>query len=619
MTGARLEILSKGNQDIYLTGNPSMTYFKTVYKRHTNFALETKNVSFNYFTNLQYTTVTTSTIKLEKLGDLITNIFLVFNLPDILSESDRKVSWIKYIGLNILNKVSISIGGNLIDEQYSEWMFIWNELTLSKDKKELYYRLIGHEKELYEPSEAYNRNSFYPDCAFEKTKSVAWFNEDTENVEYKNISVNHAYNKPPSIPSRQIYVPLNFWFTSDYGLALPLIALQYHEISMTFEFKSISELYTLLVSLEDIKRYGISQSSDKDIDKIYLNKYNIVGILTEEQRIKPDISNQAHHIKNFLTDSLISPIRKSKNDWELKPHLEITYAYLDDEEKKIFMTKKHDYLIHQVKKIEKIGLFGNLSIKLNFSNPVKELIWVCYRNDRKNYNDFNNYTNWENQKKPKWQRTFSKENKIFIDFQESTYWNSTLGGNNIRMGRDPLLGYLYIKKLINKVDSNGNVLTDPITGENQTTYTEIARFDTSYDTLPPEFNTSINNEPINLIENYENNKKNILKSAKLLLNNFDRFSEKHYDYFNKLQPYSHHTSSPPDGILTYSFALKPESIQPSGTCNFTKLTNKQLKIETIIPPINNNGDYEYLFNVNIYALTYNILTISNGMAGLVFI
>ena len=136
MTGARLEILSKGNQDIYLTGNPSMTYFKTVYKRHTNFALETKNVSFNYFTNLQYTTVTTSTIKLEKLGDLITNIFLVFNLPDILSESDRKVSWIKYIGLNILNKVSISIGGNLIDEQYSEWMFIWNELTLSKDKKE---------------------------------------------------------------------------------------------------------------------------------------------------------------------------------------------------------------------------------------------------------------------------------------------------------------------------------------------------------------------------------------------------------------------------------------------------------------------------------------------------
>ena len=101
MTGARLEILSKGNQDIYLTGNPSMTYFKTVYKRHTNFSLETKNISFNYFTNLQYTSTTTSTIKLEKLGDLITNMFLVFNLPDILSESDRKVSWIKYIGLNI--------------------------------------------------------------------------------------------------------------------------------------------------------------------------------------------------------------------------------------------------------------------------------------------------------------------------------------------------------------------------------------------------------------------------------------------------------------------------------------------------------------------------------------
>ena len=246
MTGARLELSAKGSQDIYLTGNPLMTYFKTVYKRHTNFALESKNISFNYFTNLQYTSTTTSTIKLEKLGDLITNMFLVFNLPDILSESDRKVSWIKYIGLNILNKVSISIGGNLIDEQYSEWMFIWNELTLSKEKKDLYYKLIGHEQELYEPAEAYSRNSYYPECGFSATRSVAEFNEYTGNVQYKTIT-NHSYNKPPSIPSRQVYVPLNFWFTSDYGLALPLVALQYHDISMTFEFKSISELYTLLV------------------------------------------------------------------------------------------------------------------------------------------------------------------------------------------------------------------------------------------------------------------------------------------------------------------------------------------------------------------------------------
>ena len=90
-------------------------------------------------------------------------MFLVFNLPDILSESDRKLSWIKYIGLNIINKISISIGGNLIDEQYSEWMFIWNEISLPAEKKDLYYKLIGHEKELYDPGMAYNRNSFYPE------------------------------------------------------------------------------------------------------------------------------------------------------------------------------------------------------------------------------------------------------------------------------------------------------------------------------------------------------------------------------------------------------------------------------------------------------------------------
>ena len=619
MTGARLELSAKGSQDIYLTGNPLMTYFKTVYKRHTNFALESKNISFNYFTNLQYTSTTTSTIKLEKLGDLVTNMFLVFNLPDILSESDRKVSWIKYIGLNIINKVSISIGGNLIDEQYSEWMFIWNEISLSSEKKDLYYKLIGHEKELYDPGEAYNRNSYYPECGFSEKKTVANFNEETGNIDYKTIT-NHSYNKPPSISSRQIYVPLNFWFTSDYGLALPLVALQYHDISMSFEFKSISELYTLLVSLDDIKKYGISQKSDKDADKIYLEKYTVRQILDNDIRIKPDISNPSHDIKNFLSDSIISPVRKNKNEWELKPYLEITYAYLDDDERKIFTNKKHDYLIHQIKKVEKIGLLGNTSVKLNFDNPIKELIWVCYRNDRKDFNDFNNYTNWEDPNKPQWQTSFSKNNYTFpgyIDIQEGTYWSSSLGGANIRIGRDPTLGYLYIKKLINKLDQGGNNIINQTTGEIETTYIEIARFDTSYDTPPPQQVSNI--KPINLVDTYENNKKNIIKSAKLLLNNYDRFSEKEYDYFNKLQPYLYHTSSPTDGIMIYSFAIQPESIHPSGSCNFTQLTNKQLNIETIIPPLDENGDYKYLFNINIYALTYNILTINAGMGGLVFV
>ena len=167
------------------------------------------------------------------------------------------------------------------------------------------------------------------------------------------------------------------------------------------------------------------------------------------------------------------------------------------------------------------------------------------------------------------------------------------------------------------MDQGGNNIINQTTGEIETTYIEIARFDTSYDTPPPQQVSNI--KPINLVDTYENNKKNIIKSAKLLLNNYDRFSEKEYDYFNKLQPYLYHTSSPTDGIMIYSFAIQPESIHPSGSCNFTQLTNKQLNIETIIPPLDENGDYKYLFNINIYALTYNILTINAGMGGLVFV
>lgn len=617
MTGALLQLSATGNEDVYLTGNPQITYFKSVYKKHTNFALESKKINFEYFTNLDYTNDTTSNIKLEKLGDVITKMFLVFNLPNILSESNRKFSWIKYIGLNIINKVSVSIGGNLIDEHYSEWLFIWNELTLTKEKKEMYYNLIGHQEEIYKPDEAYNRKSFYPECSFNEIKNVPVVNNDTGNIEYKTI-INHSYKKPPSIASRQVFLPLNFWFTTDYALGLPLIALQYHDVTMSFEFKSISELYTLIVSLDDIKNYGVSISGDKDIDKIYLNKYTINDVEKNDIRIKPDLSNPEHEIKNFLSENLINPVKSRNNDWELKPHLEVTYAYLDDDERKLFTNNRHSYLIQQVKKIEKIGIFGNTNVKMDFKHPVKELIWVCSRDDRKDFNDFNNYTNWEDIDKPSWQTNFSQNSHTFpgyIDIQQGTYWSSTLGGANIRIGRDDNLGYLYIKKLINKQDENGNIIINSNTQQPETIYHEIARFDTSYETPPPQNIGNI--QPIDIVSSYESNQKNIVKKVRLLLNNYDRFGEKNYEFFNALQPYQYHSGSNKDGIMVYSFAINPEENQPSGTCNFTKLNSKQLNIETIIPPTTNNK-YDYLFNINIYCVNYNILNIQSGMGSLLF-
>ena len=103
----------------------------------------------------------------------------------------------------------------------------------------------------------------------------------------------------------------------------------------------------------------------------------------------------------------------------------------------------------------------------------------------------------------------------------------------------------------------------------------------------------------------------------LLLNNYDRFGEKNYEFFNGVQPYLYHSGTNKDGIMVYSFAVNPEENQPSGTCNFTKLNSKQLNIETIIPPITNNK-YDYLFNINIYCVNYNILTIQSGMGSLLF-
>ena len=174
-----------GSEDIYLTGNPQMTFFKSVYKKHTNFAMDTAKIKIPK-SELKYTTTTTCKVKLDRNGDLANTVYIGLTLPAIFSNSTYKFQWVKYIGNNIISKVGIYINGLKIDEQYGEWMLIWNELNLTDDKKKIYYDLIGHTPELYDPAHAYSRNGFYPDSALDANDKL-------------------NYNKPPSIPEKVIY------------------------------------------------------------------------------------------------------------------------------------------------------------------------------------------------------------------------------------------------------------------------------------------------------------------------------------------------------------------------------------------------------------------------------
>ena len=120
------------------------------------------------------------------------------------------------------------------------------------------------------------------------------------------------------------------------------------------------------------------------------------------------------------------------------------------------------------------------------------------------------------------------------------------------------------------------------------------------------------NLALQFISNMEDTGLNNCSLAKLQLNGQDRFAERDGDYFNIVQPYYHHTRTPAPGINIYSFGLKPEEHQPSGTCNFSRIDNAKMIFNN--PVTANAGSV----NIHLFAINYNVLRIMSGMGGLAY-
>jgi hypothetical protein len=179
MGGGLLQLVAYGAQDVYLTGNPQITFFKVVYRRHTNFALESIQQTFNG--SVGYGQRVTATI--SRNGDLISRAYLVIKTKD--------TKLVPYFGLKVIKHAEVEIGGQRIDKHYADWMYIWNELSMPVAKKEGYYNMVGGKG----------------------------------GDELAGLS---------------LYVPLEFWFCRNIGLALPLIGLQYHEVKINIQFEEPS-------------------------------------------------------------------------------------------------------------------------------------------------------------------------------------------------------------------------------------------------------------------------------------------------------------------------------------------------------------------------------------------
>lgn len=395
MGGGLIQLAAIGAQDKYLTGNPNISFFKCVYKQYTNFCMESIRIEFDGSTEISSSGNQKLSCKLTRNADLISNIYFCFELPEIFcEEGSRKFKWIRNIGVNIIDNVSIIIGGLTIDKHYGEWIYIWKELYLNTERKKNFDNLVGNMVELYNPEE-YNGGT-YPFC--EPSHGL------NNNNTIKNV---------PSIRGKLITTPLVFWFNNDSGLALPLISLQYQDVEIQIELKELVDLYLI---------------TDPNTDNYH----------------KPTTSNQ-DSLGQFLRNQ--DKDRYFGNQLELQCFLDVNYIFLDTEERKMFASSAHTYLITQVFKTDSLGNISNTNIELELQHPVKEIIWVGQRDDAIRRNDFNNYSNWIYDDIPPYKQKYLEK----YDFKEVFFPH--VDNNQYLQNHQKLLDFQYLKKdIIFKVD-----------------------------------------------------------------------------------------------------------------------------------------------------------------------
>ena len=198
-----MQLVAYGAQDVYLTGNPQITFWKVTYRRHTNFAMESIEQTFNG--QADFGRRVTCTI--SRNGDLAYRTYLQVTLPQVDgSTSGDEMRWLDFPGEQLISQVEVEIGGQRIDRQYGDWMHIWNQLTLSKEQERGYYKMVGQTTQL-----TYLTNDSYAEIKDACTEG------DGKQV----------CQPRKSLPETTLYVPLQFWYCRNPGLALPLIALQY--------------------------------------------------------------------------------------------------------------------------------------------------------------------------------------------------------------------------------------------------------------------------------------------------------------------------------------------------------------------------------------------------------
>lgn len=409
MGSGLIQLVSYGKENLYLSGDPQITFFKIAYKRYTNFSIE---AVAQYFKNVPDFGKRV-TCSISKNADLLGDIMLQVTLPSIPQSENVKIAWVRKIGLALIRTVEIEIGGQIIDRQYGDWMNIWFELNPVKSNSRGFNKMIGNVKELTE------------------------FSNGKE--------------------SYQLFIPLTFWFCFSKGLSLPIVSMQYNEIKIYLEFNDFSSCFLqtptnyidiqnklclfqkgeiLNQQIDDYIAQGEFVSFDSEKKRLYyrkitngflyptnpsnLSKYFIYG-KTNRQHVEPVFAQSSNNYLNIVQSNL--------NPSLLSANLLVNYIYLDTKERFRFLKSNHEYLITQIQSTSEITVSNSSwNIKLPFLNPCCKLFWRNQMFFNFENNDLFNYTTGSEISYKTNQNIFKKGNLVLngvnrFEIEDSYYFD----------------------------------------------------------------------------------------------------------------------------------------------------------------------------------------------------
>ena len=455
MGGGLLNLVSEGNKNIFLNGNPNKTFFSTKYKKYTNFGIQKLRLDVNGSRKLNMTTESQFLFNVRDFGDLLIDTYLVLTLPNIwspiveilpppnnfidimdtnynrqyvLDHFMRNIwpyefKWIENLGVQLIKRVRYIIGSVVIQDFTGDYLFNMVNRDFSAEKRELFDEMTGNTKELNDPANYAGRTNNYPNSIFNQN----WLPNGPE----------------PSIRGRKIYVPLNIWSTLNSKLALPLVSLTKQNLKIEITCRPIQELFVvrfiptplilnqfneLIIRINtdtfntDTSLNSIQSSWNTNIRKEYLENCQLIGeyVMANQNEnrylfyrfVNPtfspipgadinDISGIRFHNGTVSGTSIDAEFYESTQSiWDADIHLLCNYVFLSQEEREIFQNKKQQYLVKFVDEKDYLGIQGSSMVKLFPYGLVTSWMWFLQRSDVQIKNQWSNYTNWDSKNIP---------------------------------------------------------------------------------------------------------------------------------------------------------------------------------------------------------------------------